>query len=275
MSSGISKATFEDLEAGYGTFEVQYNPKEFKVDKKVAWKEVEEQGKGKSPLEFQKGSPRTITMELFFDTTHEESPTSVYDSWVKHLLAMTNVNTSASDGGSSDKKRPASVTFKWGNFELTGVVESITTTYTMFSSGGNPIRAKCQVKMKEWEPADFKFEESGSRSGFMYGELDLSSGFYDPTNTESRPYQEGSSPKVVTTTAGQTPQDVANENNTTAQQICVLNNIDDPLFEFSGEDIIVIPDTGALSGGGDDFDWLDFLVDLAVDTATDAAGDLF
>ena len=51
MSGG--KAIFQDLEGG-GTFTVQYNPKEFKADKSVSWKEHDDQGQSKAPLEFQK-----------------------------------------------------------------------------------------------------------------------------------------------------------------------------------------------------------------------------
>ena len=118
-----SKASFTILEgpskhSGSDKFYVQYNPKEFKVDKKVAWKEKEEQGKDASPLEFQKGSPRTITMELMFDTTYNSSGTSVYEEWVKKLLVMTNVDATPEDGEAAkgQKKRPTKVQFLWGDF---------------------------------------------------------------------------------------------------------------------------------------------------------------
>ncbi len=276
-STNPTKATFSLLEGGSAgtTFTVQYNPKEFKVDKKVAWKEVEEQGKSKSPLEFQKGSPRTLTMELYFDNTHMESPTSVYDDWVEKLLAATNVDTSPSgESSSSDKQRPTSVLFEWGGFELTGVVESITTTYVYFSAEGTPLRAKCQVKMKEWEPPAFSAGDTGSQTNISYdGRSDVSGG-YQGANTDSRPNKKGSSPKIVTTTAGQTPQDVANEHNTTPQKICEDNGIDNPLYEFGGEDIVVFPGSDG-QPADDGFSW-GGLVDDVIDAAQsdDPAGNL-
>ncbi len=275
-SSNPAKATFTIVEGDNKdkVFTVQYNPKEFKVDKKVSWKEHEDQGSEEPPIEFQKGSPRTLTMELMFDNTHLDSPTSVYDGWIKQLLAMTNVDTTPEgEPANSEKQRPSSVLFQWGDFQLTGVVESITTTYTYFGADGTPLRAKCQVKMKEWNPAEFTYGDT-TNSAIMYDNLAGVSGNYDGGNTDSRPNKRGSSPKVVTTTAGQTPQDVANEHNSSPQQICQDNNIDDPLFEFSGEDIIVRPDSGP-SEGGDGFDWMGLAEDI-YDAATsdDPAGNL-
>ncbi len=273
--SNPTKATFTTLECdSNNTFTVQYNPKEFKVDKKVSWKELDEQGQNESPLEFQKGSPRTISMELMFDNTHEESPTSVYEGWVKQLLAMTNADASPEgETGNNQKERPTTVLFEWGAFEMTGVIESITTTYTLFASDGTPLRAKCQLKMKEFNPENFSYGAT-TGSGIMADNLAGISGRYDPTNTDSRPNRRGSSTKVVTTTAGQTPQDVANQHNTSPQQICHDNNIDDPLHEFSGEDIIVRPNSGP-APAGDGFDWMGLVQDAAdAARSDDPAGNL-
>jgi len=248
-SSNPTKACFVILEGDYAdeTFTVQYNPKEFKVDKKVSWKEVDEQGKDPSPLEFQKGSPRTITMELMFDTTNEETETDVFSVWVEQLLAMTNADSTPASGEATDqgKERPTTVRFEWGTFELTGVIESITSSYTLFSAAGTPLRAKCQVKMKEWDP-----------DAFLYA--DMGGGRW-----------EGNEIKLVETKAGQLPADLANQNNTSTQQICDDNNLDDPTQPFEGgEEVIVRPGyQGDPPGGGglpgdDGYGLDDFLEDL-------------
>jgi hypothetical protein len=264
--SNPTKATFTTLECdSNNTFTVQYNPKEFKVDKKVSWKELDEQGQNESPLEFQKGSPRTISMELMFDNTHESTPTSVFEGWIKPLLSMTNAEVQPEgETGNNQKERPTTVLFEWGAFEMTGVIESITTTYTLFAADGTPIRAKCQIKMKEFNPEAFSYG-STTNSAIMADNLAGVSGRYDPTNTDSRPNKRGSSPRVVPTTAGQTPQDVANQHNTSPQQICQDNNIDDPFHEFSGEEIIVRPNSGP-APAGDGFDWMGLVEDV-VDAA--------
>ena len=245
-SSNPTKAAFHILEGDYAdeTFTVQYNPKEFKVDKKVSWKEVDEQGKDPSPLEFQKGSPRTITMELMFDTTVEETETDVFSVWVEQLLAMTNADATPATGEATDqgKERPTTVRFEWGTFELTGVIESITTTYTLFSAAGTPMRAKCQVKMKEWDPDAFLYADMGGARW------------------------DGNEIRLVEAKSEQLPADLAIQNNTTTQQVCKDNNIDDPTKPFEGgEEIVVRPgyqgdDDGLF--GDDSYGLDDFIEDL-------------
>jgi hypothetical protein len=248
-SSNPTKACFHILEGDSAnqTFTVQYNPKEFKVDKKVSWKEVDEQGKDPSPLEFQKGSPRTITMELMFDTTNTETQADVFEAWVQKLLVMTNADATPQTGEATDqgKERPTTVRFEWGTFELTGVVESITTTYTLFSASGTPLRAKCQVKMKEWDPDPFQYGSAGA-AGWAGNEI-----------------------RLVETVAGQLPADLAIQNNTTTQQICDDNNIDDPTQPFEGgEEVVVRPGyqgdsgLGGLPGEDDSYGLMDFIEDL-------------
>jgi len=229
--SSPTKATFVILEGDKAntTFTVQYNPKEFKVDKKVSWKEVDEQGTDPSPLEFQKGSPRTITMELMFDTTKEETEVDVFSTWVEKLLFMTNADNTPQSGEATEqgKERPTTVKFEWGTFEFTGVIESVTTSYTLFSGSGKPLRAKCQVKMKEWEPDPFAYGAAGAAG---WG---------------------GNAIQLIQTKAGQLPADVANQNNTTTKQVCEDNNIEDPTKPFEGgEEVVVRPGSRGGPGGG-------------------------
>ena len=56
LTSG-GKASFIDLDLGR-TFSVQYNPKEFKVDKAVSWKEHDDQGQTNACLLYTSPSPR-------------------------------------------------------------------------------------------------------------------------------------------------------------------------------------------------------------------------
>lgn len=207
--SGISKATFEDLEAGYGSFEVQYNPKEFKFNKKASWKEHEEQGSEGPPLEYQKNAPATLSMELFFDTTAEMGdgfdPEDVRDAWVNGLLQLTNPEVAQASG--PDKKRPPKVKFIWGTFEMTAVVEKIDVTYLMFSANGTPVRARCAVTMKEWGTEEFDHASWG---------LDY----------------ELQDAKLVVAGADTTAYDLASQAGISTQAFCDLNGIVDPLADL-------------------------------------------
>jgi hypothetical protein len=194
----VSKAMFYP-ESG-GAFAVQYNPVDFKFDKPVSWKEHDEQGQ-ESKLEFQKVQPATISMELVFDTTHNDS--DVRKGWVNKLLEMTN--PTVPDGGDVKKMRPPIVEFSWGEFTFTGVVESVNATYTMFSQQGNPIRAQASLKMKEWT----KKSSYGGGGGSGLGTDKV---------------------QLVTVQAGQTLSQIASSNNTSMQSILDCNpQITDPL----------------------------------------------
>jgi hypothetical protein len=145
MSGGnVTKAVFINLEGG-GPFQVQYNPTAFQYDKAVTWQEHEAQGTDKpSPIEFQKNSPATLSMDLLFDTTNEGG--DVREKWVNGILFLTNpmVKPSKGEAGKLDKKRPPRVTFMWSSFKFTGVIASANVTYLMFASSGTPVRANRQ-----------------------------------------------------------------------------------------------------------------------------------
>jgi len=189
---GVTKAKFGGEEVT--VFTVQYNPVNFKFDKPVSWKEHDEQGK-ESKLEFQKSQPANISMELIFDTTN--SNTDVRQGWVNKLLELTN--PTVPDEGDTKKMRPPKVKFEWGAFCFTGVVESVNTTYTMFSTTGDPLRAKVQLKMKEWKP-EKGYKSTGGADGLLSNKIQL-----------------------VTVQAGQSLSQVASANNTTQQAIQEAN----------------------------------------------------
>ena len=65
------------------------------------------------------------------------------------------------DEAAKDEKRPARVMIVWGALpEFEGVLESVSTKYTMFSDQGFPVRATCTLKFKEANRLSFKKGES-------------------------------------------------------------------------------------------------------------------
>ena len=133
----------------------QYNPKELGVDKSVSWSPAKH-AKGNAPaLEFTAGTGRSLSMELTFDGF--EDGTDVHASYVDPLVQLTMVKNP--DGSSDDDKRPPKVMLVWGDGKLpnfVGVIESVSTKYTMFLPNGTPVRATCTVKLKEASSASFK-----------------------------------------------------------------------------------------------------------------------
>lgn len=214
MGGSLTKARFEDID-GSRVFTVQYNPKEFNAVKGATWSEGKEQGAASAALEFQKGTPMTVDMTLFFDTTVDSK--DVRKVWVNSLVEfMTPKYAATSDkkGPELKKLRPALVLFTWGSFEFKCVVESVTTAFMMFASNGTPIRAKCQVKLKEWRIEDI----TGSGSGSFW---------------------ENKKVKLVKAGAGSTVTSVASESGADWREVAETNHIDDPMEDLGGSDLVV------------------------------------
>lgn len=215
QTGGNSKATFTSLDGG-GSFTVQYNPKEFKLDKAVSWEETQTQGQSGNFVQFQKGSPMTASMDLYFDTTNTDPPGNVQTEWVGPLLALTKATVQPSQGEAKElsKKRPPSLLFQWGDFNFKCVVESVNTTFLMFASDGRAVRARCTVKLKEWKESDM-----GSGSG--------ASGWSSEPVT------------LVEISGGQTLSQVASSTGTDMRSIASANNITDPMADLTGKTISI------------------------------------
>lgn len=139
--------------------EAQYNPKEVGINKSVQWQKHKDSKADQPQLEFSGADGRSLDLELTFDGY--ETRTDVHETYVKHLLTMTLAQIDASDKkGKEDQKRPHMVVLHWGGArklpDFQGVIESLNTKYTMFLDDGTPVRATCQVKLKEASKASFK-----------------------------------------------------------------------------------------------------------------------
>lgn len=121
--------------------EAQYNPKEITIEQSSTW-----ETKTTGP-EFTSMSPRSLSMELLFDTY--EQGVDVTKAYVEKLRLLASV---MDPDGVERYKRPPLVEVRWYDDAYTpfrGVIESLSTKYTMFTSSGMPVRAVCTIKMKE------------------------------------------------------------------------------------------------------------------------------
>lgn len=217
--SGGDKAYFESLDDGSTKFTVQYNPKEFQVNKAMTWEESKTQGLPVNPLQFQKGAPMTASFDLLFDTTADGS--NVQDAWVEGLLALTNATAQATKGEEAElgKQRPHALLFTWGRFSMKCVIDSITVTYLMFASTGEAVRARCQVKLKEWTPPDEvnNAEKFGSSTG-------------------GSTWGSGS---IMLVGSGQTLSQIAEAAGADWRDVATENGITDPMEEMTGRELKV------------------------------------
>jgi hypothetical protein len=121
------------------------NPDQIVIEKAVPW-ETASQSKGDAPiLEFRNAEPMFLSCTLAFGDCSSQA--NVYEAHVEALTALTLIATAAS----FEKKRPPLCLFTWGTAfpPFKGVIESLTTTYTDFLDDGTPIRAVCELRMRQ------------------------------------------------------------------------------------------------------------------------------
>lgn len=132
--------------AQIGKIEFQFNPKELSLSKTAQWSRASGRGNKKSgPPQYNGPQPSKLTLEMFFDAS-DKLDSSVVDK-VEQLFACC-VPTDASH--SQNKGSPPWVLFRWGG--LTGFlayISSVSVKYTLFTSGGTPVRATASVTLEE------------------------------------------------------------------------------------------------------------------------------
>lgn len=128
------------------TIQFQFNPKELSVAKSAKWTRASGRGNKKSgPPQYNGPEPSKLTLEMFFDASDTQS-SDVVDS-VEKLFSCCVPTDSSYD---QKKGSPPWVLFRWGG--LTGFlayVSNVTAKYTLFTSGGKPVRATCTVTLEE------------------------------------------------------------------------------------------------------------------------------
>lgn len=137
----------------------QYNPKEVGINKTVQWQKHKDSKADQPHLEFAGADGRSLDLELTFDGY--EAKKNVHTEYVDKLIQLSLAQIEASDKkGKEDQKRPHMILLTWGQGsklpDFRGVIESVNTKYTMFLADGTPVRATCQVKLKEADKASFK-----------------------------------------------------------------------------------------------------------------------
>ena len=141
----VDKAWFFNEETGVW-FEVQYNPLSFNLERSAKWDEKPVPGNAPT-LEYGGTALATASMELMFDTTHDGS--DVRSSWVVSSAPVEpGVQAGGRAGSDAEKRRPARVWFSWGSQNMLCVVESVSTSFMMFSSAGVPLRAKVALSSR-------------------------------------------------------------------------------------------------------------------------------
>ncbi|MGC6493303.1 MAG: LysM peptidoglycan-binding domain-containing protein, partial [Myxococcota bacterium] len=240
MAGGSEKASFTNLHTNK-TFQVQFNPKEFVYNDTTNWKP--KGNRARPSLTYEKGSPATVSFDLYFDTTRGgDDVDATYVSALRDLLEQTvrikkgtKVASTSSSGGDAqcspgeadpgeakkDTFRPPYVRFSWGKFEFTCVVQKLGVTYMAFRPDGVPVRAKVSVTLMEHRST--KFGDGGTWGSGVSG---ISKSGLDAT-------------RQVKVAAGDTLSNIAAKAGVSLEVIARANGIENPLELEVGIEITI------------------------------------
>lgn len=127
-----------------GQIEILYFPTEYSIEKSNTFSEVSIPGLESSYLQYVKGNPGSISLEVFYDTYEEDGvDVRIYTDQLTNLM---NID--------SELHAPPVLRFIWGidpNESFYCVLERVTRRFTMFNSDGIPVRARLSITLKEYK----------------------------------------------------------------------------------------------------------------------------
>lgn len=184
----------------------RFNPTEYQLAKTNNFAELPIPGLASPPLQFVRGGSQKLTLDLIVDTSDSlKNVRKEYTDGLRDLMSIEN-----------DIHAPPLVKLVWDEDVFTGVMESLTITYTLFDPKGVPLRAKCSVGLKEFTPVAQQLLESKTAS---------------PDFDKSWTVRRGD---TLSSVAGQLYEDPARW-----REIARANGIDNPLVLKPGTSLLV------------------------------------
>ncbi len=142
-----------------GEIKFLFNPSEYAISKSNDWNTQPQKGKNIPKYDFAGGKPRTLTLELLFDTTRpsanadDQGKKNDVREYTNKLFKFMMVDKGAqTKGRNSQMSKPPKCRLFWGGdsqhlFEC--YIQQCSVKYTMFSPDGWPIRATATLTLLE------------------------------------------------------------------------------------------------------------------------------
>jgi hypothetical protein len=122
--------------------QVLFNPKEYVIEKKTPWTELNVFGMDSPPVQFTMGERKRLSMELIFDTSEEKTDVREYTNKMETFMMV-----------NAQEHRPPLLRFTWGNLSFECVLEDLVQRFTLFMNDGTPLRSILKVVFKEYSTA--------------------------------------------------------------------------------------------------------------------------
>jgi nucleoid-associated protein YgaU len=147
--------------SNFAPIEVLFNPNTYSISKTVSWTAATgnssaagqtERRKNAPALQFGGGQSRSLSVDLFFDTTEETNDARKdVRNLTNQIVKLTRIVRDL------DPQRPPVCVVSWGretppgsDFPFTGVVTQLTQRFNLFLSDGRPVRASLTVAFTEY-----------------------------------------------------------------------------------------------------------------------------
>ena len=144
-----------------------FNPDKMVFSKSANWGKQEASHRDAPELQFTGAEPRTLKLDLLFDTFDPENEDNkdkdvrkLYTDKIFHLITVKQ------EKQYSDKHRPPACRLSWGaaGMFFQGVLQSLEQQFTLFTENGTPVRAKLSCTFKEWHTNYDDLNEQGLQS---------------------------------------------------------------------------------------------------------------
>jgi len=126
-----------------------FNPNKLVFNKSVDWKSQDAQGHDVPELQFTNAQPRTLNLDLIFDTYDTPNSKEEKEDVRKYTQKLFQLTTVEKHG---DKHRPPVCQLSWGAATMffQGVLQQLEQQFTLFLENGKPVRATARCTFKEW-----------------------------------------------------------------------------------------------------------------------------
>jgi hypothetical protein len=135
------------------SIEFMFNPTQYSVTKTNTWSKQGGKGDNVPRWEFGGGQPRSISLELFFDSYLPRTGVQTGDvrDQTNQLFSFMAVDSQLT-GTQSHMGRPPKCRLVWGqdsSYQFDCYITACTVTYLMFNDSGLPIRATASLTLEE------------------------------------------------------------------------------------------------------------------------------
>jgi len=145
-STSLVKGSLEMTEGEKLRLDFLFNPTKYSITKTNTWNPRKNVGKDVQPLEFGGGQPKSLTLQLFFDTLEEGKDVRDYTGILERMMQIDE----SLRQGKSDRGRPPYCRFRWGKFfSFICVIQRLKVDYTLFLPDGKPVRAIADLSLKQ------------------------------------------------------------------------------------------------------------------------------